>query len=215
VACAVKAPSHLPQMQTTEQSQIVPQHIRRPPFCSHFGLCHSHSGLKRQSITNVCPPVNWMESRFIMGSCVPIIRPAVWTDKGTPVKLKVFVPPPPGLEQYQRAGWLSDGENTNGVLIGACTHGSHSTCCSNSNILEAVEEEHEAHKYSRPCRAKRNRHKKLVYRFEIEILAHPESFDFEALTSRLPQRLQSNHLDRQRLNQRLYDFKHQVASCSP
>jgi len=155
-----------------------------------------------------------MESSFTLATDPKVLCLAPLADKDTPIKLMFCISPPPGLEEYHKPPGFPTGHNTSDGVPFTSTHGSDSESCRNSRIPEEVEEEQESHKHNRPCRAKRNRYKKLVYRLEMEILANAGSFDFEALISRLPPSLQNNHEQRQKLIQRMYDFKHQVTSCS-
>jgi len=90
------------------------------------------------------------------------------------------------------------------------------TVLSDSHSFESAAVVDMVRESRRPCKAKRDRYRKLVRRLEIQILASPDLFDVDKID--LPPSLQANDKQRHKLMQRLLRFKHQakigeVASC--
>jgi len=63
-------------------------------------------------------------------------------------------------------------------------------------------------KNHRPSYGKHKRYQKLVRRLEIQIMANPDLFDLDKID--FPPSLQANDKQRQKLMQRLLEFKHQA-----
>jgi len=87
----------------------------------------------------------------------------------------------------------------------------HSEESSNSWSAEPVAEELNQAKKSRPCKAKRNRYKRLVDRLQRQICENPEVFTMDQVA--LPPSLQANDRQRLRLIDRLIVYRNEVLTA--
>jgi len=141
----------------------------------------------------------------------PMLYPVRLGGKDTPIKLLFLDAPPTAWDDDKDNSWLlSAVKDSKDAASFVNSQDSDSTAYNDAGILEPVARE-QGVRHSRPCKGKRDRYTKLVKHLENQILDNPDSFNLDP--ARLPPSLQSNGKQREKLMQRIQNFKDRVKMC--